>query len=143
LTGGISTSSSRFSTKSRPGACRPATFTAPLRSVLRKQKNTKVLLGDAIDLDIENRHVLLRDGAKIGYDVLIVGTGARNFYFGHDDWSRVAPGLKSIEDATEMRHKILYAFEAAERESDPEKRRAWLTFVVVGGGPPESSLPAR
>jgi len=117
------------------GGLSPGDITAPLRGILRKQKNTKVLLGDAVDLDAVNRKVILKDGGTIPYDSLIVATGARNFYFGHDAWAADAPGLKSIEDATEMRHKILYAFEAAERESNPDKRRAWLTFVVVGGGP--------
>src|SRR5882724_12098363 len=117
------------------GGLSPGDIAAPLRGVLRRQKNTQVLLGDAADLDADGKRVLLRDGAEIPYDVLVVATGARNFYFGHDDWHPLAPGLKSIEDATEMRRRILYAFEAAEREPDPELRREWLTFVVVGGGP--------
>src|SRR5208337_2404787 len=82
----------------------------------------------------ERRILILADGT-IPYDILIVAAGARNFYFGNAAWPAVAPGLKSIEDATAMRHKILYAFEAAERESDPGRRRAWLTFVIVGAGP--------
>ncbi|MEO8027277.1 MAG: FAD-dependent oxidoreductase, partial [Bryobacteraceae bacterium] len=117
------------------GSLSPGDIAAPLRGVVRNQKNTQVLLADAVDLDAENKRVLFRDGGSVSYNVLVVATGARNFYFGHDDWQATAPGLKSIEDATAMRRKILYAFEAAEREPDPGKRRAWLTFVVVGGGP--------
>ncbi len=116
------------------GSLSPGEVSSPLRAVLRRNKNTRVLLGDAVSLDAGARSVILADGA-VPYDTLIVATGARNFYFGHDDWPAVAPGLKSIEDATAMRHKILYAFEAAEREPDPVKREAWLTFVIVGGGP--------
>ncbi len=93
-----------------------------------------MLLGDAVSIDAASRHLILADG-EIPYDTLLVATGARDFYFGHDDWQAVAPGLKSIEEATVVRHKILYAFEAAERETDPAKRQAWLTFVIVGGGP--------
>ncbi len=117
------------------GGLSPGDITAPLRAVLSNQRNTKVLLGDASDLDAANRRVLLKDGGSVEYDALIIATGARNFYFGHDAWADDAPGLKSIEDATDIRRKIFYAFEAAEREADPAKRRAWLTFIVVGGGP--------
>jgi len=116
------------------GSLSPGEVSSPLRAVLRHHKNTHVLLGEAVSLDAGARSLVLGDGA-IPYDTLIVSTGARNFYFGHPDWPAVAPGLKSIEDATAMRHKILYAFEAAEREPDPVKRNAWLTFVIVGGGP--------
>ena len=117
------------------GALSPGEIASPLRSVLRRQKNTRVLLGVATDLDAERRRLILDDGQTIEYDSLIVATGSADTYFGHDDWRRNAPGLKSIEEATEIRHKILYAFEAAEREQDPEQRRDWLTFVIVGGGP--------
>jgi NADH dehydrogenase len=86
-------------------------------------------------LDAENRRIVLAHEAAIEYTHLIVATGATDSYFGHDEWRTIAPGLKSIEGATEVRRKILYAFEAAEREPDPEQRRAWLTFVVVGAGP--------
>src|SRR5580698_4938052 len=116
------------------GSLSPSEVSSPLRAVLRSHKNTRVLLGEAVSLDAAARSLILADGA-IPYDTLIVATGARNFYFGHPDWPAVAPGLKSIEDATAMRHKILYAFEAAERENDPAKRATWLTFVIVGGGP--------
>jgi NADH dehydrogenase len=116
------------------GALSPGEIASPLRSILRKQKNTRVLLGEAVDLDAANRRVIC-DIGSVEYDTLIVAAGARNSYFQHPEWEDHAPGLKTIEEATEIRHKILYAFEAAERESDPEKRRDWLTFVVVGAGP--------
>lgn len=117
------------------GALAPGEIAAPLRHVLRKQKNTQVLLAEVVDFDLERRHVLLADGTDIPYDSLIVATGAQNHYFGNDEWEKYAPGLKTIEEATRIRHKILYAFEAAEKETDPAMRRAWLTFVVVGAGP--------
>jgi NADH:ubiquinone reductase (H+-translocating) len=116
------------------GSLSPGEIASPLRAVLRRQQNTQVLLGEALDLDAEHRRVIL-DSGDLEYDTLIVATGSTDSYFGHDDWKRVAPGLKSIEEATEIRHKILYAFEAAEKEHDPEIRREWLTFVLVGGGP--------
>ena len=94
-----------------------------------------MLLAEAVDLDSDARHILLNDGQTIGYDSLVVATGAKNHYFGNDQWAEFATGLKSLEEATHIRHRILYAFEAAEKERDPEKRRAWLTFVVVGAGP--------
>ena len=116
------------------GSLSPGEIAAPLRAVMRSQKNVQVLLGDAVDLDAQGRRVILADGS-LPYDTLVVAAGARNSYFGHDDWKASAPGLKSLEDATTMRHKILDAFERAERETDPAVRDAWLTFVVVGGGP--------
>ena len=115
------------------GALSPGEIASPLRGVLRKQTNTQVLLAEALDLDAEHRKVIL-DNGELDYDTLIVATGSDDFYFGHDDWRRVAPGLKTIEQATQIRHKILYAFEAAEKEHDPQKRRDWLTFVLVGAG---------
>jgi NADH dehydrogenase len=117
------------------GSLSPGEIAAPLRSLLSSQKNVRVLLGEAADLDPEGRQLLLADGGAVPYDTLIVAAGARNHYFAHPNWSVDAPGLKSIEDATAIRHKILYAFEAAEREPDPARRRAWLTFVIVGAGP--------
>src|SRR5580704_17288692 len=117
------------------GSLSPGEIASPLRSVLRRQKNTRVLLGVATDLDAEHHRLILDDDQTIDYDSLIVATGSADSYFGHDDWKRNAPGLKSIEEATEIRTKILYAFEAAEREQDPEKQREWLTFVIVGAGP--------
>jgi NADH:ubiquinone reductase (H+-translocating) len=116
------------------GALSPGEIASPLRVLLRKQKNAQVLLADAVDLDPTGRSLILDKGA-IPYDSLIVAAGARHFYFGHDSWEPIAPGLKSLEDATRIRHKILYAFEAAEREPDHEARRRWLTFVIVGAGP--------
>ena len=117
------------------GALSPGEIAQPLRSVLRKQRNTTVILGEAVGLDPERREVLLSDGGPIAYDTLIVAAGAHHTYFGRDDWAEVAPGLKTLEDATEIRRRILIAFEAAEREADPDLRAAWMTFVLVGGGP--------
>ncbi|MBV9769291.1 MAG: NAD(P)/FAD-dependent oxidoreductase [Bryobacterales bacterium] len=117
------------------GSLSPGEIASPLRAILHKQKNTRVLLGEARDLDADGKRVILDNGAAIGYDSLIVATGSTDSYFGHDDWQKNAPGLKSIEHATEIRHKILYAFEAAEREPDPRNQSEWLTFVIVGGGP--------
>ena len=116
------------------GALSPGEIASPLRYILRKQRNTEVLLAEAVDFDLEARRVILRDG-EVHYDDLIVATGATHAYFGHDDWEELAPGLKTVENATEIRRRILMAFEEAERESDPAKRHAWLTFVIVGGGP--------
>ena len=117
------------------GALSPGEIAAPIRSVLSKQKNTQVLLGDAVDIDPDARRVKLRDGAEVEYDSLIVASGSQSSYFGHNEWARWAPALKTIEDATAIRHKIVAAFEAAERMTDPDERRAWLTFVIVGAGP--------
>ncbi|MFN8642412.1 MAG: NAD(P)/FAD-dependent oxidoreductase [Candidatus Binatia bacterium] len=116
------------------GGLSPGEIASPLRSVVRRQKNTTVLLGDVVDVDVEGRRVVLSDG-QVWYDELIVATGATHHYFGHDEWAAQAPGLKTIEDATEIRRRILLAFETAERETDPVRREAWLTFVVIGAGP--------
>ena len=116
------------------GSLSPGEIAAPLRSVLSRQKNTRVLLGEVVDLDAVSKRVVLADGASIEYDSLIVAAGSQTFYYGHDAWREWAPGMKSIEEATNIRHKILYAFEVAERLSDPVQRRAWLTFVIVGAG---------
>ncbi len=113
----------------------PADIATPIRSTLRDQANTDVLLGSVTGIDRDKRQVKLDDGRQVPYDYLVVATGARHAYFGHDDWEPVAPGLKKIDDATEIRRRILLAFEKAETESDEEKRRALLTFVIVGGGP--------
>jgi NADH dehydrogenase len=117
------------------GAVSPGDIAQPLRSILRRRRNTTVLLGEAVGIDPERRIVTLSDGGPIGYDSLIVAAGSRFSYFGHDDWARDAPGLKSLDDALEIRRRILIAFEAAEREHDSERRAEWLTFVIVGGGP--------
>ena len=116
------------------GSLSPGEIAAPLRGVLGRQKNTRVLLGEVVDLDPAARRVTLGDGASFEYDSLIVATGSESFYFGNDQWREFAPSLKSIEEATTIRHKILYAFEAAERTEDPGERRAWITFVIVGAG---------
>jgi NADH dehydrogenase len=108
---------------------------APLRGVLSRQKNTRVWLGAVVDVDPDLKRVNLADGAIVPYDSLIVAAGSETSYFSHDDWRQWAPGLKSIEEATTIRHKILYAFEVAERITDLDQRRAWLTFVIVGAGP--------
>jgi NADH:ubiquinone reductase (H+-translocating) len=108
---------------------------APIRSVLRHQSNTEVLLAEASSVDTVSRVVHFADGSESKYDYLIVATGARHSYFGHDDWEKLAPGLKSLEDAVEIRERVLLAFERAEREPDAVRRHAYLTFVIVGGGP--------
>ncbi len=117
------------------GGLSPANISAPLRAVLKRQTNTRVLLAEVQDIEVAGRRVKLADGAAVPYDTLIVAAGARHHYFGHPEWEEIAPGLKTVEDATEMRRRVLLAFEMAEREPDPEQRRAWLTFVVVGAGP--------
>jgi NADH dehydrogenase len=117
------------------GALSPGEIAQPLRSILRRNRNTTVLLGEAVRLDTDKRQVVLSDGGPIGYDTLIVATGAGHAYFGRDEWAPFAPGLKTIEDAQEIRRRILVAFEAAEREHVPERRLEWMTFLVVGGGP--------
>ncbi len=116
------------------GTLSPSEVAAPLRSVFSTYKNTQVLLAEAVDIDPDARKLILADG-EVPYDTLVVATGAENYYFGNTSWEQFAPGLKSIEDAVRIRHKILFAFEAAEREHNSEARRAWLTFVVVGAGP--------
>jgi len=116
------------------GSLSPGEIAAPLRSVFSRQKNTSVLLGEVVDLDAVSKRVMLADGATFEYDSLIVAAGSQTFYYGHDVWRQWAPGMKSVEEATNIRHKILYAFEVAERLSDPVQRRAWLTFVIVGAG---------
>jgi NADH:quinone reductase (non-electrogenic) len=121
------------------GVLSPANIAGPLRHILKNQKNTRVLLAEATHIDATNRRVILSDGS-IEYDTLVVATGASHQYFGHDEWEQFAPGLKTIEDATDMRGRILLAFEAAERETGPEKKRAWMTFVIVGAGPTGAEL---
>jgi len=116
------------------GSLSPANIAGPLRQILKHQKHLQVLLAEASAIDVPNRRVILSDGS-VEYDTLIVATGSSHQYFGHNEWEQFAPGLKTIEDATDMRRRILLAFEAAERETDPEKRHAWLTFVIVGAGP--------
>lgn len=116
------------------GTLSPADISSPLRAILNRQKNTRVLMGEVIDLDPQQQKIILRNG-ELTYDSLIVATGVSHHYFGNDNWAEVAPGLKTVEDALEMRRRIFLAFEAAEKETDPAKRRAWLTFAIAGGGP--------
>jgi NADH dehydrogenase len=115
-------------------ALSPAEIAYPIRSILRGQKNADVLLAEALSIDVARREVVLRDG-RLSYDYLLIAAGARHAYFGHEDWEPQAPGLKSLEDAIEIRRRILYAFERADRETDEARRLSLLTFVVVGGGP--------
>jgi NADH dehydrogenase len=115
-------------------ALNPSDIAAPIRSILRHQQNVSVILGDAKAIDTSRKVVHLADG-ELAYDYLIVATGATHSYFNHPEWERSAPGLKTIDDALEIRRRVLIAFEAAERETDPVKQQAWLTFVIVGGGP--------
>jgi NADH:ubiquinone reductase (H+-translocating) len=116
------------------GGLSPADISSPLRSILNHQKNTKVLMGEVRNIDPIEQKVHLSK-SEITYDTLIVATGVSHHYFGNEQWAPTAPGLKTVEDALEMRRRIFMAFEAAEKETDLEKRRAWLTFVIVGGGP--------
>ena len=115
-------------------ALNPADIAQPIRAIVRKQSNCEVLLADATAIDGPGQRVLLGDGDAIDFDYLVVATGATHSYFGHDEWQSVAPGLKTVEDALEIRKRILSAFEEAERARDPVVQRQWLTFVVVGGG---------
>jgi NADH dehydrogenase len=117
-------------------ALAPNDIASPIRSIFGRQRNVDVILGEAVRVDPAARTVHLGDGQVLSYDLLVLAPGARHHYFGHDaEWEALAPGLKSIEDAMLIRRRILLAFEAAEREPDPVKRIAFLTFVVVGGGP--------
>ena len=115
-------------------ALNPSDIAYPIRAALRRQRNARVLLAEAESIDVDRRIVTLDDG-ELEYDYLIVATGATHAYFGHDEWAEHAPGLKSIEDALEIRRRVLLAYEAAERETVTGLRREWLTFVVVGAGP--------
>jgi NADH dehydrogenase len=115
-------------------ALSPGDIASPIRWILRKQRNVEVLLAEATAIDTASRRVILTDG-EVAYDYLIVATGATHAYFGHDEWRETAPGLKTLEDALDIRRRVLLAFERAEREPDPERRKKLLTFVVIGGGP--------
>ena len=117
-------------------ALAPSDITAPIRWLLRKHRNAEVILGEVTNIDVGNRTVTVSDRAQpLAYDYLIVATGSHHTYFGHPDWEPMAPGLKSLDDALEMRGRFLNAFERAEWSTDPEERLAHMTFVVVGGGP--------
>ncbi len=117
------------------GGLSPANIAAPLRGILKPYRNVDVVLGDVVDIRVNDGDVVLRDGETVPYDSLIVSAGATHHYFGNDAWVEHAPGLKTIENATEIRSRMLRAFEAAEREGDTATARAWLTFVIVGAGP--------
>ena len=116
-------------------ALSPGQIALPIRAILRRFRNVQVLLGSVAGVDLAARRVLLDGGGRVPYDVLVLATGSRHSYFGHDEWEPLAPGLKSLDDALEMRRRLLWAYEVAEREPDPATRQAWLTFVIVGGGP--------
>ena len=117
----------------------PSDIAAPIRGILRKQKNARVILGDAIAVDLNRKVVQLADG-ELAYDFLVIATGATHSYFGHGEWEKHAPGLKTIDDALEIRRRVLLAFEAAERETDPERQAAFLTFAIIGAGPTGAEL---
>jgi NADH dehydrogenase len=120
-------------------ALNPSDIAYPIRAVVARQSNTSVMLAEATEIDMVGKRVILADGA-VEYDYLVIATGATHSYFGHDEWERHAPGLKTIEDALEIRRRVLMAFEAAEREKDSERQKAWLTFVIVGAGPTGAEL---
>ena len=111
----------------------PSDISHPIRAVLRKHANTEVWMAEVTRIDVDKKQVVLEDGI-VPYDYLVLATGATHAYFGHDDWAEVAPGLKTIDDATELRRRFLHAFEEAEREADPVARLRQLTFVIIGGG---------
>src|SRR2546430_10600060 len=122
------------------GALSPGEICYPLRAIFKRRRNVRVLMGEVTGFDLAERRVDLQPigadgGSSIPYDTLIVAGGSRYSYFGHDEWQAAAPELKSLEGALELRGRILSAFEAAEVEADPERRAAWLTFLIVGGGP--------
>ncbi len=107
---------------------------APIRQILARQKNATMFMAEATSIEVRQKRVILDDGSELPYDYLVVATGSTHSYFGHDEWAAFAPGLKTLDDALEIRRRVLLAFERAERESDPVRRAAWLTFVVIGGG---------
>lgn len=113
----------------------PADIAAPIRHILRRQRNAEVVLAEVASVDLNARRIELTEGRALSYDFLILAAGSRSSYFGRDAWAGLAPGLKTLEDALEIRRRFLLAFERAEQEEDPEVRREWLTFVIVGGGP--------
>lgn len=115
------------------GLLSPAEIITPLRHIFKKQKNCRVLMAEAVDIDPETKRIILADG-RLAYDTLIVAAGMQTNFFGHKEWAEYATGLKTTEDASAIRQKLFYAFEVAEREVDPDKRKAWLTFAVIGGG---------
>jgi NADH dehydrogenase len=124
------------------GALSPANVAAPLRAILKRSRNTRVLLENVTGIDVAGRRVLTASG-EFPYDILVVAAGARHHYFGHDGWESMAPGLKTLEDAVEMRRRVLLAFEHAETTADPAERRALLTFVIVGAAAALASATGR
>lgn len=116
------------------GGLSPGNIATPLRYIVRKQQNAEVVLGEVVDFDLSNQEVVLRDG-RIPFDYLVLAAGSTTSYFGSDHWEKIAPGLKTVEDAADIRRRIFTAFERAERETDADRRKAWQTFVVIGGGP--------
>jgi NADH dehydrogenase len=116
-------------------ALNPSDIAVPIRRIVRDQRNCDVIMAEATGIDTKDKRVFFADGSDLRYDYLIVATGARHAYFGNDQWAPLAPGLKTIDDALDIRRRILLAYEAAERETDPQRRKAWLTFIVVGAGP--------
>jgi NADH dehydrogenase len=121
----------------------PGDIAQPIRKVLRDQRNTEVLMDEAVGFDLEARRVTLKSGAVLVYDFLVVATGSTHSYFGHDDWAKLAPGLKTVEDATEIRRRVLLAFELAERQMVERGTHPPLNFVVIGGGPTGVSWQGR
>lgn len=117
------------------GTLSPADISSPLRGILSKYRNVKVLMDEVTDIDPTQKSVQLQQHPPVEYDQLVIATGVSHHYFGNEHWQPSAPGLKTVEDALEMRRRIFVAFEAAEKETDPDQRQAWLTFVIVGGGP--------
>jgi NADH dehydrogenase len=116
------------------GGLSPANIAAPLRAIFRHQRNLEIVMDEVLEIDVAARRVVLAEGS-LSYDTLVVAAGMRPFYFGHNEWPSVAPSLKTVEDATDIRRRILSAFEAAERSTDEAARQSWLTFVLVGAGP--------
>ena len=116
-------------------ALNPSDIASPIRKILRGQSNVEILLADVTSIDPQARKVFVKDGHEHEYDYLVVAAGATHAYFGHDEWSSFAPGLKTIDDALEIRRRVFFAFEAAERDADPSRQSQWLTFAIVGGGP--------
>src|ERR1700730_1775241 len=116
-------------------ALSPSDIAAPIRAVLSKGRNIEVALAEVRAIDVQAKKMKMSDGSELAYDFLILATGARHSYFGHDEWEKLAPGLKSLEDAIEVRRRLLMAFEYAEKITNEEARKAAMTFVVIGGGP--------
>ena len=122
------------------GALSPSDIAEPLRTIFKRQKNVETILGEAVDIDPDSQEIELQTGQVVPFDSLLVCVGAKGSYFGHDEWEEYAPGLKTLEDAMEIRRKVFSAFEAAERTEDAKVRQAMLTFVIVGGGPTGTEL---